>query len=201
MARKTFFSFHYQPDVHRAMNARNSWVTQPDRESAGFFDKSVFDSKQRTSDYALKRFLSEGLYGTSVTCVLYAAQTAWRRWVRFELLKSFIEGKGILSIDIHTIRNLDNPPQAAALGYDPLTVLGLEVKDGTVRLKEKNTDLTTWKWAADVGTIAVDQVPYDLQDGDNKTFDELFRSYDWAAHDGRKNMGAWIEAAAVAAGR
>jgi hypothetical protein len=201
MARKTFFSFHYKPDIHRAMNVRNSWVTQPDRESAGFFDSSVFESKQRTSDDALKRFLSDGLHGTSVTCVLYAAQTAWRRWVRFELLKSFVEGKGILSIDIHTIKNLDQPPQTAALGYDPLSFLGIEVKSGIVRLKEKNTDLTTWKWALDVGNVALNRLPYRLKDGDNKTFGELFRSYDWAADDGRKNIGAWIEAAAVAAGR
>ncbi len=200
MARRTFFSFHYDLDVHRAWNVRNSWVTQPDRESAGFFDSSVFESKQRTSDDALKRFLSEGLAGTSVTVALFAAQTAWRRWVRFELLKSFVEGKGLLSVAIHTIKNLAQPPQAAALGYDPLTVLGFEVKDGIVHLKEKNAD-GTWRWAADVSNIAANQLPFGLRDGDNKTFSELFKTYDWAAHDGRNNIGDWIEAASRAAGR
>ena len=200
MARRTFFSFHYKPDVHRAWNVRNSWVTQPDRESAGFFDNSVFETKQRTSDDALKRFLSDGLAGTSVTVALYATQTAWRRWVRFELLKSFVEGKGILSVAIHTIKSLEQPPQAAAPGYDPLTVLGFEVKNGMVLFKEKNAD-GTWKWAADVGNIAADQMPYGLQEGDNKTFAALFNTYDWAGHDGRNNMGDWIEAVVVAVGR
>lgn len=199
MARRTFFSFHYRPDVHRAMNVRNSWVTQ-ERQDAGFFDGSVFESKQRTSDEALKRFLADGLAGTSVTAVLYATETAWRRWVRFELLKSFLEGKGILSIAVHTIKNLDQPPVAAAPGVDPLTVLGFEVTGGVARLKEKNNS-GAWKWATDVGSVVAGGLPYGLKDGDNKTFSALFSTYDWALQDGRTNMGKWIEAAAIAAGR
>ena len=37
MARRVFFSFHYERDHWRANVVRNSWVTK-DRESAGFFD-------------------------------------------------------------------------------------------------------------------------------------------------------------------
>ncbi|NJK91960.1 MAG: hypothetical protein HC904_09110 [Blastochloris sp.] len=61
MARKAFFSFHYGKDVSRAHVVRNSWVTKEDREDAGFFDASVFESKKRTSDEILKAFLTEGL--------------------------------------------------------------------------------------------------------------------------------------------
>lgn len=50
MARRVFFCFHYQPDVHRAHVVRNSWVTKADREDAGIFDASVFESKKRSSD-------------------------------------------------------------------------------------------------------------------------------------------------------
>ena len=38
MARHTFFSFHYKPDVRRAWVVRNSWVTKVargEREDAG----------------------------------------------------------------------------------------------------------------------------------------------------------------------
>jgi len=34
MARKVFFSFHYERDIWRASIVRNSWVTKPDREAA-----------------------------------------------------------------------------------------------------------------------------------------------------------------------
>ena len=66
MVRRVFFSFHYERDVQRAHVVRNSWVTKPDREEAGFFDSSVFEGKKKTSDDALKRFLNEGLRGSSV---------------------------------------------------------------------------------------------------------------------------------------
>lgn len=33
MPRKTFFSFHYQEDVWRAWNVRNSWVVPKEKES------------------------------------------------------------------------------------------------------------------------------------------------------------------------
>jgi len=60
MARRTFFSFHYKPDVARAYVVRNAWVTR-DRGDAGFFDASVFEAKKREGDDVLKRFLREAL--------------------------------------------------------------------------------------------------------------------------------------------
>jgi len=38
MARRVFFSFHYEKDIWRASQVRNSWVMKPDREAAGFWD-------------------------------------------------------------------------------------------------------------------------------------------------------------------
>jgi hypothetical protein len=52
MARRTFFSFHYKPDVFRANVVKYSWVTK-DREDAGFFDSSAFEKAQRTDDDTL----------------------------------------------------------------------------------------------------------------------------------------------------
>jgi len=89
MERRTFFSFHYKPDVTRAQVVRNSWRTKPNRESAGFFDSSVFESKKRTGDDVLKRFLTDALKNTSVTCVLFGAETYLRKWVRYEIVRSF----------------------------------------------------------------------------------------------------------------
>src|SRR5258708_33935952 len=129
MARRVFYSFHYQRDVQRAQVVRQSWVTQPERETAGFFDSSVFESKQRTSDDALKSFLNEGLKNSSVNCVLAGNQTALRRWVRYERLRGFVDGRGIIGISIHSIWNFQketDPP-----GSNPLKYLAFELKNGT----------------------------------------------------------------------
>ena len=42
MARRVFFSFHYENDINRSMTVRNSWVTQG-KEAAGFIDKAEFE--------------------------------------------------------------------------------------------------------------------------------------------------------------
>lgn len=43
MARRVFFSFHYERDAWRAAQVRNSWVTKPDREAAGFWDAVAWE--------------------------------------------------------------------------------------------------------------------------------------------------------------
>lgn len=197
MARRVFFSFHYQPDVHRAHVVRNSWVTKADREDAGFFDASVFESKQRTSDDALKRFLSDGLNGSSVTCVLTGNQTAGRRWVKYELLRSFVDGRGLLNVTIHDIANLQK--QTVAAGTNPFAYLGAEIREETLFFKEFNG--LNWVWSSDVKSMPVKDVAYKLAGRTNFTFDQLFSTYDWVANKGYDNLSSWVEAAAKAAGR
>ena len=99
--RRTFFSFHYAPDVWRAWNVRNSWVVQNEKNSEGFFDGSVFEASQKESDDVLKAFLRKGLENTSVTCVLAGASTWSRRWVRYEIARSVVKGNGLLLSLIH----------------------------------------------------------------------------------------------------
>lgn len=51
MARRTFFSFHYTPDVWRAWNVRNCWVVKSeDQIPEGFFDSSVFEASLKESE-------------------------------------------------------------------------------------------------------------------------------------------------------
>jgi hypothetical protein len=197
MARRVFFSFHYQPDVHRAHVVRNSWVTKADRDDAGFFDASVFESKKRTSDDALKRFLREGLSGSSVTCVLTGNQTAWRPWVRYEVLRSFVDGRGLLNVAIHGIANLQK--QIAVAGINPLSCLGGEIRDGILFFKEY--DGSKWVWSPDVKSMPIKEVVYKLGDRTNFTFDEIFASYDWVVNRGYENLSSWVEVAAQAAKR
>jgi hypothetical protein len=95
-ARRTFFSFHYLPDVWRAWNVRNCWVTKPEEQiDGGFFDSSVFEASKKKGDDSLKAFLRDGLDNTSVTCVLTGTDTWRRRWVRYEIARSVVKGNGL----------------------------------------------------------------------------------------------------------
>jgi len=200
MARRTFFSFHYKPDVTRAWVVRNSWVTkvaQGTREDAGFFDSSVFEASQRESDDALKRFLREGLNNTTVTCVLVGAETCLRRWVRYEIFRSFMRGNGLLAVRIHSIGSLNTP--AIAAGTNPFDTLAFAIDNDQVRFKEIMT--TGWQLARDIGSMPLSDVTYDLGNSTNHTFSCIFPIFEWDSDDGYNKLGDWIEAAAKQAGR
>lgn len=107
MARKTFFSFHYENDVWRANIVRNSWVTKADREAAGFIDAAAFEQVIKGGDAAIKKWIDDQLSGTTVTTVLIGAETSSREYVQYELEQSWKRGNGILGIYIHSIKDKD----------------------------------------------------------------------------------------------
>lgn len=107
MARRVFFSFHYERDVWRANIVRHSWVTKPDREEAGFIDAAEFEKLKKQGDEAVKRWINKQLEGTSVTVVLIGTETAKREWVIYEIKKSYEKGNGMLGVYINNIKDKD----------------------------------------------------------------------------------------------
>ncbi len=59
MARRTFFSFHYQNDIWRVWNVKNSWVVNGSREAYGFFDGSVIEKRKENQKNPLNVFLKK----------------------------------------------------------------------------------------------------------------------------------------------
>ena len=101
MARRVFFSFHYD-DVTRVNVVRNSdKIVRQYERAARFHDSSLWEQAKKQGRLAIKRMINGGLHGTSVTCVLVGQHTWERPWVRYETLKSFARGNGILAVLIH----------------------------------------------------------------------------------------------------
>jgi hypothetical protein len=201
VVRRTFFSFHYQVDVTRAHVVKNSWVTKEEREDAGFFDASVFESKKRAGDDTLKRFLTESLNGTSVTCVLIGGQTAFRKWVRYELVRSFHRGNGLFGIRIHAIKNLDRPPQLGTYGENPFDYLAYRVDTDNDRVYWQEKNNGKWSGYDEVPSMALSAVACNLNGNLHHTFSTLFHVYDWVLNDGYNNINTWIDQAARQAGK
>ena len=197
MARRVFYSFHYARDVGRANVVKNSWVTKKDCEEAGFFDSSAFETAKRTSPDALKRFLNAQLEGSSVTCVLIGNQTAYREWVRYEIIRSFVCGKGLVGVYINAIPNFSR--QVDVAGPDPFRFVGFEIHGNLLKFKEWNG--SAWQWYSHIPSMPAVDVRYWLMDKTNTTFDQLFRSHDWVGSNGYDNIGPWVEAAASQAKR
>jgi len=93
LARKVFFSFHYDRDVHRVMQVRNSWVVRRNGEATPFYDKAEFEEVKRRAG-GIEKWIEQQLVGTSVTVVLYGAETYHRPWVQHEIKRSLNWARG-----------------------------------------------------------------------------------------------------------
>jgi hypothetical protein len=106
MARRIFFSFHYDRDIWRVSQVRNSGIVLPPGDTIdGFIDAASWESIKRQGDDAIKKWINYQLAGTSVTVVLIGAETANREWVNYEIIESINRGNGLLGVYIHNIRN------------------------------------------------------------------------------------------------
>ncbi len=146
MARRVFFSFHYERDVWRASQIRNSWVTQKDRESAGFWDAASWEEVKKKGDDAIKRWIRDQLDGTSVTVVLVGAETNARKYVDYEIEQSHSKGNGMLAIHIHKLK--DKEGKTDTKGVNPFTRWYVTLNGQ----KKYFTDLySTYDWVDDDG--------------------------------------------------
>lgn len=202
MARHTFFSFYYADDVMRAQIVKNAWVTQ-NRVDAGFFDKSAFEKAKIESPENLKRFLTSKLEGTSVTCVCVGAKTYLRPWVRYEIVRSVQQGKGILCVRLDRVpcaqKIRSGLPGLEASGPNPFDYLCLRRADGRVHWSEWRN--SSWQPYTEVPSAWESDLPYDFGSGQALQFSKLFAVHHYNPASDQLNLGQWIEAAARNAGR
>lgn len=143
MARRVFFSYHFQRDAWRANQVRNSWVSKPNRAAAGYYDAADQEEVKRSSDAAVRQWIDEQLKGTSVTAVLIGEDTADRDYVQYEIKKSFERGNGLVGIRIDELKNREG--QTCWEGRNPLTDFVVKTGNRHIRLSEifKTYD---WRW-------------------------------------------------------
>jgi hypothetical protein len=145
MARRAFFSFHYEGDAWRAGQVRNSWVTK-DRESAGFWDAASWEEVKKKGNDAIEKWIDGQLKGTSVTVVLIGAETSERKYVGYEIQQSHNKGNGLLGIYIHNIKDSYGNP--GTKGKNPLSNWHIERDGKKVLLSEI---YETYDWVNDDG--------------------------------------------------
>lgn len=104
MARRVFFSFHYDGDIWRANQVRNCNVVAG-ADQAGFFDHSEYEEAKRSKEAGIRRMILKHLENTTVTVVLIGKETASRPWVKFEIEQSIARKNGLLGIRIHHLKD------------------------------------------------------------------------------------------------
>lgn len=188
MAKRVFFSFHYQDVIDfRANVVRNHSLTKD--KSAGYFDASIWESAKKTSDLALKRLINSELTNTSVTCVLVGTNTFERRWVDYEIMRSLYKGNDILAIHINSIKGKDGKTKSK--GSNPLYYLGYSFDSTGKKLNLHNFIDGKWVAYTDLEGWSVSEVE---EKDRNKIFrlSTIYPIYDWIDDNGYDNFAKWV---------
>jgi len=112
MARRVFFSFHYQRDIWRVNQIRNI-PNVTGCAAAGFQDSSLWEEAKRKGDAAIKALIDKGLENTSVTVVCVGSKTAGRKYINYEIDQSIARGNGIVAVQIHHLKDKDGNTDVA----------------------------------------------------------------------------------------
>src|SRR4051812_44140642 len=97
MARKVFFSFHFDNDCWRTQQVRNINAL----EGQSVATANAWEELKRKGDAAIKKWIADNMYGKTCVVVLVGAATATRPWVVHEISTGWNEGKGVLAIRVN----------------------------------------------------------------------------------------------------
>lgn len=102
MARKCFYSFHYVPDSQRAAQVRQIGTIEGNKPASD----NDWETITGGGYAAIEKWISAQMKGKSCTIVLVGSKTANRKWINYEIIKSWDEGMGVVGIYIHGLKNL-----------------------------------------------------------------------------------------------
>ncbi|MET4036502.1 hypothetical protein ABIB94_008099 [Bradyrhizobium sp. JR7.2] len=213
--RKAFFSFHYD-DIMRVNVVRNAWkIDHPDNAlMRSFQDSSLWESRKLEGDEAVKRLIREGVEYTSAVCVLIGTDTWVRRWVRYEIARAIVDGRGLLGVHLNSIRH-HHTKTAHTRGYNPLDFMAVGKVQEDIWTQARYCLFEKQAWPNGIGgyrwawnrysdyTSSVTLPPWlaDPAAGYVTPLSQYATVYDYIADDGHKNIGSWIDKAAQGAGR
>ena len=118
MARRSFYSFHYTPDNWRASQVRNMGVVDGNRPCSD----NDWETITKGGDEKIKKWIADQLDGKSCVIVLIGANTAGRKWINYEIVKGWDDGKGVAGVYVHNL--LDSEKKQTAKGVNPFDSIG-----------------------------------------------------------------------------
>ncbi len=122
MARRVFYSFHYVPDNWRASQIRNIGAVEGNKPASD----NDWEAVKNGGGNAIQKWIDNQLSGRSCTVVLIGKETANRKWIDYEIEKSWNDRKGVLGVHIHNLKDVtgqkstkgDNPFFGFTVGSD-----------------------------------------------------------------------------------
>lgn len=101
MARRVFYSFHYKPDNWRASQVRNMGVIEGNRPATD----NDWETITKGGDEKIKKWIAHQMDGKSCVVVLIGSNTAKRKWINYEIVKSWDDKKGVVGVYVHNLKD------------------------------------------------------------------------------------------------
>ena len=122
MARRVFYSFHYKPDNWRVSQIRNIGTI----EGNPVAHDNEWEKIKQKGESAIQDWIDTQMKGKSTVIVLIGTDTANRKWIKYEIKKGWQDGKGILGIYTHNLKDVYG--NQASQGKNPFDVFHYENK-------------------------------------------------------------------------
>lgn len=137
MARRAFYSFHYEPDNWRASQVRNMGAIEGNRPASD----NDWESIAAGGDPKIQKWIDDQLHGKSVAIVLIGSATAERKWINYEIKKAWNDGKGVLGVYIHNLK--DREGEQSSKGSNPFDSFALNGKNMSSIMKAYDPPYST----------------------------------------------------------
>ena len=115
MKRQVFYSFHYKNDVRRVSQVRNIGALEDNKPVSD----NAWEEVKRKGDDNIKQWINDNMKSRSCVIVMIGEETANRKWVKYEIEKAWNDGKGLLGIYIHNLK--DPVTGKCSQGKNPFT--------------------------------------------------------------------------------
>lgn len=101
MKRQVFYSFHYGNDVRRVAQIRSIGALEDNKPVSA----NEWEEVKRKGHKAIEKWIDDNMRYRSCVIVLVGEETADRPWVKYEIEKAWNEGRGVVGIYIHNIKD------------------------------------------------------------------------------------------------
>lgn len=113
MARRCFYSFHYEPDCVRASQVRNIGTIEGNAPASD----NDWEQVTRGGDKAIEKWIADQMVGKTCMILLVGQGTANRKWINHEIVQAWNNGLGLVGIRIHGLKNFQG--ETAFAGSNP----------------------------------------------------------------------------------
>ena len=128
MARRVFYSFHYKSDNWRTAQVRNIGSIEGSRSTID----NDWETVKKGGDSTIKTWIANQMKNRSCTVVLVGTSTAERKWIRYEIAKSWNDHMGVVGIHVHGLEGQDG--KESRKGENPFRYIDFPLRGPSTKL-------------------------------------------------------------------